>query len=193
LIKELGVAEVVFAYSDVSYDTISELERQVQNAGAILRMADVERMMIPSLKHLVSVTAVRTGCGKSAVTRRVVEIFAQKGRRVAVIRHPMPYGDLAAQELQVFRTMDDLDRHGCTIEDRCIVGMGSVVLDRAHIGARCIVGAGPVVTPGTVVPQGQLVLGAPARARRSLTEAELAWIESSADHYVELAETYLAG
>ncbi len=118
LIKEHEVNEVVFAYSDVSYDYISEKERQIQQAGAILRMADVERMMIPSLKHLIAVTATRTGAGKSSVTRYVVKTLRDRGRRVAVVRHPMPYGDLAAQEFQVFRTYDDLSRYNCTIEER---------------------------------------------------------------------------
>ncbi|MBI4612260.1 MAG: GTPase [Planctomycetes bacterium] len=118
LIRENEVDEVIFSYSDVSYDYIAERERIVQQAGAILRLAEVERMMIPSLKHCIAITAVRTGAGKSTVTRRVVQILRDKGRRLAVIRHPMPYGDLAAQEFQVFRTFDDLDRYHCTIEER---------------------------------------------------------------------------
>ena len=83
--------------------------------------------------------------------------------------------------------------HGCTIEDRCIIGMGAIVMDRAHVGTGCIVGAGALVTPGTDIPAGHLVIGSPARPKRKLTDAELAWIESSADHYVELAAGYLAG
>ncbi|HTM19012.1 MAG TPA: gamma carbonic anhydrase family protein [Kofleriaceae bacterium] len=82
--------------------------------------------------------------------------------------------------------------HGCTIGDRCIIGMGSIILDRARIGRHCIVGAGALVTPGTDIPEGQLVLGSPAKPKRPLTEDELAWIESSADHYVALAAAYLA-
>ena len=82
--------------------------------------------------------------------------------------------------------------HGCTVEDRCIIGMGAVVMDRARIGRHCIVGAGALVTPGTEVPEGQLVIGSPAKPARALTDGELAWIESSADHYVELAHRYLA-
>ncbi|HLU67772.1 MAG TPA: gamma carbonic anhydrase family protein [Kofleriaceae bacterium] len=83
--------------------------------------------------------------------------------------------------------------HGCTIEDDCIIGMGAVVMDRAHIGRDCIVGAGALVTPGTVIEEGQLVVGSPARAKRALTEDERAWIRSSAQHYVELAARYIAG
>ncbi len=82
--------------------------------------------------------------------------------------------------------------HGCTIEERCIVGMGAIVMDQAHIGPRCMVGAGALVTPGTKVPEGHLVVGSPARVKRKLTDGELAWIEQSADHYVDLAHRYLA-
>lgn len=81
--------------------------------------------------------------------------------------------------------------HGCTIGDRCIIGMGSVILDKVEISERCIIGAGAVVTPGTKLPPGTLAIGAPARPRRELTAEELAWIEYSADHYVELAKAYL--
>jgi gamma-carbonic anhydrase len=83
--------------------------------------------------------------------------------------------------------------HGCTIEDDCIIGMGAVVMDQAQIGRFCVVGAGALVTPGTVIEEGQLVLGTPARAKRALTEEERTWIRSSAQHYVELARHYLDG
>jgi len=83
--------------------------------------------------------------------------------------------------------------HGCTIGDHCLIGMGAIILDRARIGRRCIVGAGALVTPGSDIPEGQLVLGTPAKPKRPLTDEELAWIESSADHYVALAAAYLAG
>ena len=80
--------------------------------------------------------------------------------------------------------------HGCTVADRCIIGMGSTILDRAEVGERCVVGAGSVVTPGTRIPPGTLAVGVPARPKRDLTPEELKWIESSADHYVELAAAY---
>ena len=83
--------------------------------------------------------------------------------------------------------------HACTVEDDCIIGMGSVILDRARIGRGSIVGAGAVVTPGTIVPPGSLVLGAPAKVKRAVTDDERAWIASSAAHYVELTRDYLAG
>lgn len=81
--------------------------------------------------------------------------------------------------------------HGCTIEDLCIIGMGAIVMDRANIGARSIIGAGALVTPGTTVPEGHLAVGAPARVKRALTDDELRWIETSASHYVEIADVYL--
>ena len=80
--------------------------------------------------------------------------------------------------------------HACTVGDDCIVGMGSVLLDRAVIGAHCIVGAGAVVTPGTVIPDGSLVVGSPARVKREVTAQERAWIRESAAHYVALAAKY---
>jgi carbonic anhydrase/acetyltransferase-like protein (isoleucine patch superfamily) len=80
--------------------------------------------------------------------------------------------------------------HGCTVRDRVIVGMGAVILDQAEVGEKCIVGAGALITPGTKIPSGHLVVGAPARVKRPLTEDELLWIESSADHYVALTGEY---
>jgi len=82
--------------------------------------------------------------------------------------------------------------HGCTVGDGCLIGMGAVLLDRATIGPRCIVGAGALVTPGTEIPEGHLALGSPAKVKRALTDEELAWIDSSAQHYVKLAARYLA-
>lgn len=82
--------------------------------------------------------------------------------------------------------------HGCTIGDECIIGMGAVVMDRARVGKHCIVGAGALVTPGTDIPDGQLVVGSPAKPKRALTAGELDWIRSSAQHYVEVAARYLA-
>jgi carbonic anhydrase/acetyltransferase-like protein (isoleucine patch superfamily) len=80
--------------------------------------------------------------------------------------------------------------HGCTVGDSCIVGMGAIILDQAEVGERCIVGAGARVTPGTKIPSGHLVVGAPARVKRPLTDEELAWIEVSARHYVDLTAAY---
>ena len=81
--------------------------------------------------------------------------------------------------------------HGCTVGDSCIVGMGATILDQAIIGDRCIVGAGALVTPGTKIPAGHLAVGSPARPKRALTDEELAWLDASALHYVELARRYV--
>ena len=83
--------------------------------------------------------------------------------------------------------------HGCTIEDHCLIGMGATVLDGAVIGRGSLVGAGALVTPGTVIPPDSLVLGSPARVKRTLNDKERAQIEYGAAHYVELARRYLAG
>ncbi|HSK02584.1 MAG TPA: gamma carbonic anhydrase family protein [Kofleriaceae bacterium] len=83
--------------------------------------------------------------------------------------------------------------HACTVKDRCLIGMGSTVLDGAVIGSGSLVGAGALVTPGTVIPPGSLVLGSPARVKRPVNDKEREQIESGAVHYVELARRYLAG
>lgn len=80
--------------------------------------------------------------------------------------------------------------HGCTVGDLCIIGMGATILDQVEIGERCIVGAGALLTPGTKVPPGHLVVGAPARIKRPLSEAEIQWLAASAAHYVELGRVY---
>jgi carbonic anhydrase/acetyltransferase-like protein (isoleucine patch superfamily) len=83
--------------------------------------------------------------------------------------------------------------HACTVEDFCLIGMGSILLDGAHIGRGSLVGAGSLVTPGTVIPPGSLVIGSPAKVKRPINEREREQIEYGATHYVELARSYLAG
>jgi carbonic anhydrase/acetyltransferase-like protein (isoleucine patch superfamily) len=83
--------------------------------------------------------------------------------------------------------------HACDVEDDCLIGMGSIILDRARIGRGSVVGAGALVTPGTDIPPGSFVLGAPAKVKRAVDERERAWIASSAVHYVELARVYRSG
>jgi carbonic anhydrase/acetyltransferase-like protein (isoleucine patch superfamily) len=80
--------------------------------------------------------------------------------------------------------------HGCTVGDLCIIGMGAVILDRAEIGDHCIIGAGALVTPGTKIPSGWLAVGSPGKPTRPLKENELAWLASSAEHYVKLIDRY---
>ncbi|MDP2915604.1 MAG: cyclic 2,3-diphosphoglycerate synthase [Candidatus Aminicenantes bacterium] len=118
LIKKYGVTKVYFSYSDVSHEDVMHKASQVQAAGASFVLLGPQDTMIKSKKPLVSVCAVRTGCGKSQTSRKVSKILKAKGHRVAAIRHPMPYGDLEKQKVQRFATYDDLDKHECTIEER---------------------------------------------------------------------------
>ena len=118
LIATHHIDDVVFAYSDVANQTVMTIAQMILAAGANFRLLGAYETMLPSRLPVVAVCAVRTGCGKSAVTRRVVDIVRQRGLRPVVIRHPMPYGDLAEQRLQRFAIFDDLDRHHCTIEER---------------------------------------------------------------------------
>jgi len=118
LIKKHNVEEVVFSYSDVPYSYVMSKAAVVNAAGADFQLMGTSRTMLKSSKPVVAVCAVRTGCGKSQTTRRVSLILRDMGFKVAAIRHPMPYGDLAKQAVQRFETYDDLDRHECTIEER---------------------------------------------------------------------------
>ena len=118
LIATYHVEEVVFAYSDVANQTLMLLAQTVLAAGATFTLLGPHATMLASQVPVIAVCAVRTGCGKSAVTRRVVALLRQHGLRPVVVRHPMPYGDLAAQRVQRFATLDDLDQHHCTIEER---------------------------------------------------------------------------
>jgi predicted GTPase len=118
LIRERAVDRVVFAYSDVSHEHVMHLASRALAAGADFELLGPRRTMLRPRKPVVAVCAVRTGCGKGAVTRRIVGILRARGRRVAVVRHPMPYGDLAAQRAQRFATFADLDRAQVTLEER---------------------------------------------------------------------------
>lgn len=118
LIRGLNADQVVFAYSDVSHETVMHIASAVLAAGADFRLIGPRASMIKSKVPLVSVCAVRTGSGKSQTTRRVIRVLREKGRRVVAIRHPMPYGDLVRQRVQRFARMEDLDLHRCTIEER---------------------------------------------------------------------------
>ncbi len=112
------VDEVVFAYSDVSNDYVAERRSRVERHGVAFSTFDVDGSMLSSTRPVIAITAVRTGCGKSQVSRRITDILRDLGLRTVAIRHPMPYGNLAAQAVQRFATSDDLDRHDCTIEER---------------------------------------------------------------------------
>jgi len=118
LIREQDVDQVVFAYSDVSHEYVMHKASQVLAAGADFRLMGAGTTMFDSRKPLVTICAVRTGSGKSQTTRHVCDVLQEMGKQVVVIRHPMPYGDLAAQAVQRFASYEDLDRHDCTIEER---------------------------------------------------------------------------
>jgi predicted GTPase len=118
LIKKYEVDQVVFAYSDVPHEYVMHKASQVIAAGADFRLMGLNNTIVESKKPLVSVCAVRTGSGKSQTTRRVSLILRDMGYKVAAIRHPMPYGDLAKQAVQRFADYGDLDVHECTIEER---------------------------------------------------------------------------
>ncbi len=118
LIVKEKVDDVVFAYSDVSHEYIMHKASQVGALGANFVLLGPRDTMIKSRRPVVSVCAVRTGSGKSQTSRKVAIILKEKGRRVAVIRHPMPYGDLAAQKVERFATYADLDKYETTIEER---------------------------------------------------------------------------
>jgi predicted GTPase len=117
LIATHGVQQVVFSYSDVSYAHVMHRASLVNAAGADFSLLGAGPTMIASSKPVVSICAVRTGAGKSQTTRRVAGLLRDAGLRVAAVRHPMPYGDLAAQRVQRFASLDDLRRQHCTIEE----------------------------------------------------------------------------
>jgi predicted GTPase len=117
LIKDLNVDDCVFAYSDVPYERVMGISAIVNAAGANFVLLGPGDTMIESTKPVIAVGAVRTGCGKSQTSRKVIEYLMEKGLKVVAIRHPMPYGDLARQTVQRFATIEDLEKHKCTIEE----------------------------------------------------------------------------
>ncbi len=130
IVKKYNVDEVVFSYSDVSYNYVMGKSAIANVAGADFKLLSPSHTMLKSNKPVIAVCAVRTGCGKSQFSRKIFEILSRKCRVVA-IRHPMPYGDLAKQKCQRFASYEDLDKHQCTIEEReeyePYIEMGGVV------------------------------------------------------------------
>ena len=118
LVDSGDVDEVIFAYSDVNLDHIKNWGEKVMEKGVSFSTFDIEASMIPSKKPVIAITAIRTGCGKSQVSRRITDILRESGLTTVAIRHPMPYGDLAAQAVQRFASYEDLEKHDCTIEER---------------------------------------------------------------------------
>jgi predicted GTPase len=118
LIKEFDVDEVVFAYSDVSYEYVMHKASLVLANGADFCLMGPKKTMLKAKVPVISVCAVRTGAGKSQTSRQIAKILKDRGLRVVVARHPMPYGDLRKQVWQRFASYQDLDKYECTIEER---------------------------------------------------------------------------
>jgi predicted GTPase len=139
LVRDLGADEVVFAYSDVSHESVMHLASRTLAAGADFTLLGPRSTMIAAEVPVVAVCAVRTGSGKSQTTRAVAGILKDAGQKVAVVRHPMPYGDLVKQAVQRFETYDDLVAAECTIEEReeyePHLAQGSIVFAGIDYGA----------------------------------------------------------
>jgi len=117
LIRKLNIDDCVFSYSDVRYQKVMNMSALVNAAGANFMLLGPKETMVKSTKPVIAVCATRTGCGKSQTSRKVIEILMEKDLNVVAVRHPMPYGDLTAQKVQRFATVDDLAKHKCTIEE----------------------------------------------------------------------------
>jgi len=117
LIKDLKVTDCVFAYSDVPYQRVMSVSAIVNAAGANFILLGWKETMVKSVKPVIAVGAIRTGCGKSQTSRRVIELLMKKGLKVVAIRHPMPYGNLVEQKVQRFAVVADLAKHKCTVEE----------------------------------------------------------------------------
>ena len=117
IITERGVDEVVFSYSDVSFEYVMSKASEVIAAGAAFTLLGAHETMLVSSVPVIAVVAVRTGAGKSQTSRKVAEVLRERGRRVVAVRHPMPYGDLVRQKVQRFGSLDDMVKHECTVEE----------------------------------------------------------------------------
>ena len=117
LIKKLNVSDCVFSYSDVKYQKVMSVSAIVNAAGANFVLLGPADTMLKSTKPVIAVGAIRTGCGKSQTSRKVIELLMDKGIKVVAVRHPMPYGDLNEQKVQRFAKVEDLEAHKCTVEE----------------------------------------------------------------------------
>jgi len=117
LIIDMKVNECVFSYSDIPYTRVMHIGARVNTAGADFKMLGAGQNMLKSRKPLIAIGAVRTGCGKSQTSRRVIEILMKMRLKVVAIRHPMPYGNITEQKVQRYATLDDLVKYKCTIEE----------------------------------------------------------------------------
>jgi predicted GTPase len=117
IIRKFNVTDCVFSYSDVTYQKVMSVSAIVNAAGANFILLGPSETMLKSLKPVIAVGAVRTGCGKSQTSRKIIELLMGKGLKVVAVRHPMPYGDLIAQRVQRFAAVEDLEKQNCTIEE----------------------------------------------------------------------------
>ena len=131
LIREHKIDLVAFSYSDISHNEVMHKASQATAAGADFIIIGASYTMLESSKKVVSVCAIRTGCGKSQTGRHIVRVLKDEGKRVVSVRHPMPYGDLTKQVVQRFAAYGDFEKHACTIEEReeyePVVDMGAVI------------------------------------------------------------------
>lgn len=182
LIAKFKIDEVVFSYSDVSYRHVMSLGSRASMAGAHFKLLSASKTMLKSRKPVVSVCAVRTGSGKSQTCRKVSRILADLGLKVAAIRHPMPYGDLEEQKVQRYATIDDLQKHRCTIEEMeeyephivngTIIYAGvdyKAILDQAEQEADMIVWDGGNNDTSFYKPDLSIVVADPLRVGNELT------------------------
>lgn len=182
LIKDKHINQVILSYSDLPHETVMQKASLVLAAGADFRLMGTESTMLRSKRPVISVCAVRTGAGKSPTSRKLLEILNEKGFRVVVVRHPMPYGDLRKQECQRFAVMEDCIRQECTIEEReeyeQYICCGSVVysgvdyqkiLDSAEKEADIIIWDGGNNDIPFYNPDLHIVIADPHRAGHELT------------------------
>lgn len=118
LVKRFGVEEVVLSYSDLTYEELGRKISMVLAAGASFRLLSPLETMLESVRPVIAVTAIKTGAGKSTVSRAISRELKSRGVRFVVVRHPMAYGDLEKMAVQVFTSLEDLERYGVTIEER---------------------------------------------------------------------------
>jgi predicted GTPase len=117
LIVKFAVSDCVFSYSDVTYQKVMSVSAIVNSAGANFILLGPAETMLKSIKPVIAVGAIRTGCGKSQTSRKIIELLMDKGIKVVAVRHPMPYGDLNEQKVQRFAAIADLEYHKCTVEE----------------------------------------------------------------------------
>ncbi|MGA9572591.1 MAG: hypothetical protein WBS20_01455, partial [Lysobacterales bacterium] len=117
LIRDAHIDDCVFSYSDVTYQKVMSMSALVNAAGANFVLLGPTATMIESTRPMIAVGAVRTGCGKSQTSRKIIKLLMAKGLKVVAVRHPMPYGNLVKQKVQRFATVEDLAKHDCTIEE----------------------------------------------------------------------------